>query len=112
MIRTWWRRAAIAIALVGLAGWIWSAQLEFHYQETLPRSPNPATGSIYPLNVHGIVVYQTRDERDWLNELQYSSFVVFLVGGLIGFLFEKKFGRPPSPPKPWTPGPGWRSHLP
>ena len=108
----WWKRAGIVIALAGLAGWIWAAQLENHYQETLPRSTNSVTGSIYPLNVHGIVVYQTRDERNWLKELHYSSFAVFLIGGLMGLVYEKRYGRPPIPPKPWTPGPGWRSHLP
>ena len=110
MIWILWKRAGVAISLIGLAGWIWSAQLEHRYQDTLPRSSNSSTGSIYPLNVHGIVVYQTRDQRNWLNELQYSSFSVFLIGGLMLLAYTRKFGRPPSPPKHWTPGPGWRSH--
>jgi len=109
---TWWKRVGITISLIGLAAWIYAGQLEYQYQATLPRSPSPATGNIYPLNVHGIVVYQTRDERNWLDEIQYSSFAVFLAGALMSLLHTKKFGMPPSPPKPWTPGSGWRSHLP
>jgi hypothetical protein len=112
MIWTWWKRAAVMISLIGLAGWIWAAQLEYRYQETLPRSPSSATGSIFPLNVHGVVVYQTREQRNWLDELQYCSSAVFVAGGLMFLFHEKKFGKPPSPPKPWTPGPGWRSRVP
>ena len=102
------RRVGITIAFVGLAGILWTSSIWYHYQRTLPRRPDPVAGHVYPLNVHGIVVYQTRDERKWLDEIQYSSIAVFAVGALIGALHQKKFGRPPIPPKL---GPSWTSRY-
>jgi hypothetical protein len=100
------RRVGIAIGFVGLAGILWTSSIWYQYQRTLPRRPDPVAGRVYPLNVHGIVVYQTRDERKWLDEIQYSSIAVFAVGALLGALHQKKFGRPPIPPKL---GPSWTS---
>ena len=65
---------------------------------TLPRHPDVTAGRVYPLNVHGIVVHQTREERKRLNEVQYSSIAVFAVSALMAALHRKKFGRPPGPP--------------
>ena len=100
------RRVGIAIGFVGLAGILWTSSLWYQYQSTLPRRPDPVAGRVYPLNVHGIVVYQTRDERNRLDEVQYSSIGVFALGVLIGALHRKKFGQPPTPPKL---GPSWTS---
>jgi hypothetical protein len=102
----WWKRVAITMGIVGLVGISWSSSLWYQYQRTLPRHPDPVAGRIYPLNVHGIVVYQTRDERNWLDEIDYSSIAVFAAGGLMGAIYQKKFGRPPIPP---TVGPSWTS---
>jgi len=103
---TWWKRAAITISLIGFAGILWTYSVWYEYQRALPRRPDPVAGRVYPLNVHGIVVYQTRGERNWLDEIQYCSIAVFAVGGLMGLICEKKFGRPPTPP---TVGPKWRT---
>jgi hypothetical protein len=93
-----WRRTATIGCMIGLAGILWTSCLWYEYQRTLPRRPDPVTRRVYPLNVHGIVVYQTRDERNWLDEIQYSSIAVFAASALIGALHQKKFGRPPTPP--------------
>jgi hypothetical protein len=97
---TWrtWKWVGVALFLVALSGCIWSADLYYQYQGTLPRHSNPATGNVYPLNVHGIVVYQTRDERNWLNEVLYSSIAVAAASGLMALIYRKKFGRPPTRP--------------
>jgi len=102
---TCWKRVAIAIGLIGLAGILWTSSIWYEYQRALPRHPDPVTGHVYPLNVHGIVVYQTRDERNRLAEIQYSSIAVFAVGALMGLIYQKKFGRPPTPPKFGPPPP-------
>jgi hypothetical protein len=112
MVWTLWKRIGVALFLVALAEGIWTSNVWYQYQATLPRHPDQATGNIYPLNVHGIVVYQTRDQRDRLDRLDYSSFGLGIVAALMLIIHAKKFGVPPSPPKPWSPGPGWRSHLP
>jgi hypothetical protein len=70
----WWKRIGIALFLLALAGGVLSSNTWYRYQATLPRHPDQAAGNIYPLNVHGIVVYQTRDQRDRLDKLDYSSF--------------------------------------
>jgi hypothetical protein len=108
---TWWKRIGVTICLIGLAGLFWSSSIWYDYQRTLPRHPESAVGRIYPLNVHGIVVYQTREERNWLDEIQYSSIAVFAVGALMGLIYQKRFGRPPTPPKfgPTPPRAWWGS---
>ena len=103
---TWWKRVAITISMIGLAGILWTSSIWYDYQKTLPRRPDPVAGRLYPLNVHGIVVSQTLNERNWLDEIQYSSIAVFAVGGLMGLIYEKRFARLPNPP---TVGPRWRS---
>ena len=80
----------------------WSLSIWYQYQRILPRHPDPVAGRIYPLNVHGIVVYQTLGERDWLDEIQYSSIAVFVASALMAAIHEKKFGGPL---------PGYRGHL-
>jgi len=102
----WWKRVGITLAILGLVGISWSSSLWYQYQRTLPRHPDPVAGRIYPLNVHGIVVYQTRDERNWLDEVEYSSALVFAASIFMGAIHHKKFGRPPTPP---TIGPSWAS---
>lgn len=91
-----WKVIAIALALIGLTGWIWNASIWYQYQATLPRQSNPATGNIYPLNVHGIGVYMTRQERNWLDETEYTSFTLAAIGVLMGAIYEKKFKGPSS----------------
>jgi len=112
MLKTWWKRIAVTLFLLALADLIWTSHVWYQYQATLPRHPDTARGNIYPLNVHGIVVYQTRDQRDRLDRLDHSSFGLVIVAFAGGYLHTRKFGLPPNPPKPWTPGPGWRSHVP
>ena len=60
-------------------GNLWTSLIWYDYQRALPRHPDTVAGRVYHLNVHGIVVYQTRDERNWLDEIQYSSIAVFAV---------------------------------
>jgi hypothetical protein len=81
------------LGVVGLAGIVWTAAIWFQYQTTLPRQPDVLAGRLYPLNVHGIVVYQTRRERDWRNAIQYSSIAVFGASGLASALYQRKFRR-------------------
>jgi hypothetical protein len=108
IVKTWWQRIGVAVFLLGLAQMMWTSHVWYRYQDTLPRHADPATGNIYPLNVHGIVVYQTRDQRDRLDRFDHASFGIMFVAFALGFLYTRKFGFPPTQPKPWTPGPGWR----
>jgi hypothetical protein len=93
-----WKRVGVTLFLIGFGGWVWSAALTFHYQAILPRRPDPTAGNVYPLNVHGIVVYQTRDQRSLLDEMEYSSIAVVAVSALMAAIHQKKWGKPPAPP--------------
>ena len=85
-----WRGIGVTLFLVAFVGSIWSASLFYRYQGTLPRHPDVAAGSVYPLNVHGIVVYQTRDERNWLDEVFYCSILLAAASGLIAMIYRTK----------------------
>ena len=85
--------AAAALAIVGLLGWIWTYELWDQYFQYLPRSPNPATGSIYPLNIHGVVVYQTLSERSHLDKWNHWSFGIFLCGMVLGGIHQWRWGQ-------------------
>ncbi len=95
----WWKRIGITLAVIGLLGIVWTSSIWYEYQRTLPHHPDQVAGRIYPLNVHGIVVYQTREERDWREEIQYSTIAIFataaLMSGIYQIIYEKKYGRPP-----------------
>jgi hypothetical protein len=62
-VRRWGRMVKI-VSTAGLLVWMAGIYLWFEYAATRPRTPNPATGSVYTLNTHGSVVYLTRNE--WL----------------------------------------------
>jgi hypothetical protein len=63
----------------------------YKYQARLPRQPDLAAGQVYPLNVHGIVLYQTLDQRNQLDKLLYSTIASALVSGLMAAIYQKKF---------------------
>ena len=86
-----WKWVTGAMALAGLAGWIWSTNLYYVYQRTLPRQPDPAIGRIYPLNIYGPEVYLTRKEQDSLYRRQWSSAAIAVLGVLLYRLSDKKF---------------------
>jgi hypothetical protein len=94
MWRTW-KRVGGTLFAIGFLGSVWTAGLYYKYQRTLPRYPNYPTGSVYPLNVHGIVICQTRSERNWPNDFLYSSIGVIVMSGLMAAIYQKKFGELP-----------------
>jgi len=91
--------------IVGLAGLIWTSAIWSNYQRDLPKHPDPVTGNTYPLNVHGIVVYQTREQRNDLDRIQYSSIGVFVGAALMAVIHKKKkHGTDARPLKDGWPG--------
>jgi hypothetical protein len=74
-----WRRIRKIEAVVGWTGllvWMYNWATWSSYI-SLPRSPDQITGRLYPLNIHGIVVYLTHAEHDRL-------FIVGCVGAALG----------------------------
>ena len=92
-----WTRVALALALPGLPGWIYSTSIWGEYLHTLPRSPDPSVGRVFALNIHGIVVFQNHTDQLRLNLTEYISGGVFCLGMMIGALIdrdERKQKRP------------------
>lgn len=86
-------RAALGIiGIVALAGMFWAFYLQSKYQSALPKREDVAAGRIYPLNVHGIVVWQTRNEDRTRKQIEYSSVVVLFAVVFVQQLFRRALG--------------------
>jgi hypothetical protein len=83
---------SLLFLLPGLAGLIISAMISTHYLDTLPRLPIPEEARITPRNIHGIIVYQTEEEDQKLNLIEYSSVGVFVIGLGLGLVYLEKWG--------------------
>lgn len=106
--RRMWRAVSILLMGPALAVWLYTGVIWNRYLDTLPRSPEPAIGRIYPLNIHGIVVFQTHAEKLRLDLTSNISFGALALGGLIGLLEERHWRRTggrniPKMPKGWQP---------
>jgi hypothetical protein len=83
---------ALLFLLPGLAGLIGSAMISTHYLDIMPRGPVEAQNRVVPREIHGIVVYQTREENRQLNLIEYSSVGVFAIGLVLGLVYLEKWG--------------------
>lgn len=84
--------SALLFLLPGLAGLIVSAVISTHYLDAMPRSAAPEEMRTVPRNIHGVVVYQTEEENRKLNEIEWSSVGVFMVGLGLGLVYLEKWG--------------------
>ncbi len=82
-----------ALAIAGLLGVLWGMGIWSDYAENLPRSPNPATGNIYPLSIHGLVVYQTLRERRLLDNWDHWSWGIAIFGFVLAMIHEWRWGE-------------------
>jgi hypothetical protein len=81
--------AAVAVCSVGLLGWFWGYyEIWIQYSQHLPRSPNPASGNLYALNIHGIVVYQTLKQRSYRENWEFWSYAVCCCGAALGAVYQ------------------------
>ena len=51
-----------------------------------------AESRVVPREIHGIVVYQTKEEDKKLSTIEYSSVGVFVVGLLLGLVYLEMWG--------------------
>src|SRR5207249_3115959 len=87
------RGAALGLMLCGLIGFVGSGAVWYVYYDTLPRSPQPATGRIYALNMHGVALYATSTERRRLDMLENISFIIGVIGGVAATLMNPGYRR-------------------
>jgi hypothetical protein len=83
---------ALLFLLIGLAGLIASATISTHYLDVMPRAPTPGELRVVPRSIHGVMVYQTAKEDQFLNAWEYSSVGVFLVGLVLSAVYLEKWG--------------------
>jgi hypothetical protein len=76
--------AAITLCTVGLLASSWTYQIWDQYYDELPRTANPATGNVYPLNFHGVALYQTLSQQQRLRDWDFWSTAVFCLGFAVG----------------------------
>jgi hypothetical protein len=69
-----WNRVELIVFLIAVVGIMWGDHLSSKYWATLPRQPDAVAGRIHPRNIHGVVVYQTRAQRDRIDRTVYVSF--------------------------------------
>jgi len=87
------RLMALLFLLPGLGGLVVSAVVSTRYLDTLPTSPVPEEMRVVPRNIHGTVVYQTRQEDRRLSIVEYSSVAVFLAGLTLGLVHLERWGN-------------------
>jgi hypothetical protein len=83
---------SLLFLLPGLAGLIVSAMISLDYGNTLPKFPVPEQSRTVPRTINGQVVYQTEEEDRRLNEIEFASVGVFLVGATLGLVYLAKWG--------------------
>lgn len=63
-----------------------------HYLEVLPKLPVPEQSRMVPRGIHGVTVYQTAQEDQNLNRMEYSSVGIFSIGLILGLVYLEKWG--------------------
>jgi len=83
---------ALVFLLAGLAGLIASATISTHYLVVMPQRPDPETLQVVPRSIHGVTVYQTKEEDRLLSTWEFTSVGVFLVGVTLSVIYLEKWG--------------------
>jgi hypothetical protein len=91
------KKVELIVWLIAFVGIMWASYLSSTYQATLPRYPDPVAGRIYPRNIHGVVVYQTRDQRDRIDRIEYSWIVMLVAMFALIAIRVNTFGRGTKP---------------
>jgi hypothetical protein len=77
--------AKIICGVLSIVSWtIWYFAWE-HYALTSPRTPDQATGQVYPLNTHGSISYLNSGEQHLLWALMASGILFFLATAVLHF---------------------------
>lgn len=82
---------SLLLLLPGLAGMILSAVISAEYLQKLPHWPVPAAGEVIPRDIHGVAVYQTEQESQKLNRIEFSSVGFLALGAALGLVYLEKW---------------------
>ena len=90
MIREIWKSTAMVLVVTGILGALWSVSVWNQYWDILPRSPDPASGRVYPFSMRGVTVYETLRERTYLDRIENLSAATFCVGFALALAYKWK----------------------
>lgn len=83
------KTCAILLLVSGLLGSVWSYAVWNQYFVMLPHAPDISAGRAHPANFHGVVLYETRQEHLKRVGIEYGSTGLFVLGMLLGALYER-----------------------
>ena len=87
------RVAGLVLFIGGLVCILSWTALWYHLFDTLPRAPQPSSGRVHELNMHGVGVYATRHQQQALNLLEGSSYAMLFVGAVGSLLTDPDYRR-------------------
>jgi hypothetical protein len=89
--RIWktWRVISLFLMLPGFCMFLYGRNIWDNYRRDLPRSADPVAGRIYPLNIHGIIVFQTQQEKTRLEIFDKAGIAIFFGGLAVGAYGER-----------------------
>ena len=89
-----WLKAAVFGIFFGTVafGLIGMLYVRFHYQAVMPKSPQPATGRIYPVGAQYSVVYVNKGEREFATFVEEDNFVLAFASGLLWVFLGMRLG--------------------
>lgn len=99
-----WKIAVIALIVIAFASF--AVGISMYYWPSIPASPDPKHGCVYPLNNHGRYTYMTRNEYILSEGSSWVFLLCFAAGAAIDqFLdpFARRLRRRPIDPRlpPW-----------
>lgn len=97
------QRVARVLSAAAVIGGLLSLYPWFYYYDNLPRSPRPEVRRVYPINMHGVITYATREERRRLNLSWDAFFGCFAVLCVSGILVIDELGEVGRPKARWPP---------
>lgn len=85
------RSAPVLVILSGLTLLCLAVSVFFsiYYSSSMPRTPDPAAGRIFPLNVHGTIVYLTKSQHLLTKWSFWIGFYVGLSTVTLKLIFKK-----------------------
>jgi hypothetical protein len=96
-MRTFWRILYVSLFVVFLA--TFTVDLSMYFWPSIPSSPVPAEGRVYPLNNHGTYAYMNKQEYELDNAVNSGLPIILAAIGAIYYFvdpFDQKQRRRPN----------------
>jgi hypothetical protein len=71
------------LLIAGIGSSVSVTYLYQHYGRISPRTPEPSTGTVFPLAIHGIVVFLDRYEDNLLEGLRLFTPIALACGAVL-----------------------------